>query len=318
MQYKGVCHEWKEIEYIIKIAEEKNITKAAEKLYLTPSALAQQLLRTEEELGPRLFVRSKTGCIPTEAGNLYLEAAREILRKKQDTYRKIQDMEGIRQGNLSIGFPPEHGSDMFIHVYPEFHRRYPDIKLRIHEISVRKQQQQIRQGGLDLGFMTLTNDQKTKDSYLTLGTEELLAAVPESCQVGSRNQKPGNGVLDELDLVCLKDQPFAVPYKESTLYDWPESFFRQAGFSPECLFETSRISTILNMIGAGLCCGLLPDYYYKPDAKGIQYYSLPQHPVWELAACYRRNGYLTRPMKDFIELARAYWDGVNNRYKGSL
>ncbi len=300
----------KEIEYIIKIAEENNITKAAEKLYLTPSALAQQLLRTEEELGARLFIRSKTGCVPTEAGILYLESAREILRKKQDTYRRIQDMEGIRQGNLSIGFPPEHGSEMFIHVYPKFHRLYPDIKLQIHEISVRKQQRQIRQGELDLGFMTLTDYQKTNDSYITLGSEELLVAVPENYQICSWDKKPGNSGLAELNLACLRDQTFAVPYKESTLYDWTESFFQQAGFSPERLFETSRISTILNMVGAGLCCGLLPDYYYQPDAKGITYYCLPKHPVWELAACYRRNGYLTRPMKDFIELAKAYWEGA--------
>ena len=62
------------IEHIIKIAEEKSITKAAEKLYLTQSALNQQLLKLERELGIPLFRRAKTEMIPTRAGEIYLKA----------------------------------------------------------------------------------------------------------------------------------------------------------------------------------------------------------------------------------------------------
>ena len=64
------------IEHIIKIAEEKSITKAAEKLYLTQSALNQQLLKLERELGIPLFRRAKTEMIPTQAGEIYLKGAR--------------------------------------------------------------------------------------------------------------------------------------------------------------------------------------------------------------------------------------------------
>ena len=68
----------KQIEYILKIAEEGNITHAAEKLFLTQPALNQQLLRLEKELGTRLFVRSRTDWRPTEAGMVYLENARKM------------------------------------------------------------------------------------------------------------------------------------------------------------------------------------------------------------------------------------------------
>ncbi len=56
----------KQIEYILKIAEENNITKAADKLYITQSALNQQLLKLEKELGTPLFHRSRTNWRPTE------------------------------------------------------------------------------------------------------------------------------------------------------------------------------------------------------------------------------------------------------------
>ena len=82
----------KEIEYIVKIAEERNVTRAAKKLFLTPSALNQQLLHLEREIGTPLFFRSRTGWSPTEAGEVYLSAAREMLRLKRETYHRLQDI----------------------------------------------------------------------------------------------------------------------------------------------------------------------------------------------------------------------------------
>lgn len=70
----------KQLEYIIKIAEENNITRAAEKLYITQSALNQQLLRLERELGTPLFYRSRTNWHPTEAGQVYVENAKKYCR----------------------------------------------------------------------------------------------------------------------------------------------------------------------------------------------------------------------------------------------
>ena len=88
----------KQIEYILKIAEENNITKAAEKLFLTQSALNQQLLKLEKELGTPLFHRSRTNWRPTKAGEVYLQNARQILRLKKDTYSQIRDIANTKLG----------------------------------------------------------------------------------------------------------------------------------------------------------------------------------------------------------------------------
>lgn len=96
----------KQIEYIVKIDDEHSITRAAEKLFVTQSALNQQLLRLEKELGAPLFHRSKVDMRPTEIGQVYLDNAREILRIKQRTYNLINDMTDAKKGRLSIGFTP--------------------------------------------------------------------------------------------------------------------------------------------------------------------------------------------------------------------
>ena len=73
----------RQIEYILQIAEENNITKAAEKLFITQSALNQQLLKLERELGTPLFQRTKNKWCLTDAGRIYVEGARKMMQIKK-------------------------------------------------------------------------------------------------------------------------------------------------------------------------------------------------------------------------------------------
>ncbi|MDO5550185.1 MAG: LysR family transcriptional regulator, partial [Lachnospiraceae bacterium] len=73
----------RQIENIVAIEQEQSISKAAEKLFLTQSALNQQLLKLEKELGVRLFERRKHSMIPTFAGRIYLSTAHQMLDMKQ-------------------------------------------------------------------------------------------------------------------------------------------------------------------------------------------------------------------------------------------
>ncbi|MBM7653481.1 LysR family transcriptional regulator [Neobacillus cucumis] len=114
--------ELKQLEYMIKIAEEKNITKAAEKLFITQSALNQQLLRLEKELGTQLFFRSRSNWHLTRAGEIYIENAKKMVRIKKDTYNQINDLIEIKKGLLRIGLTPERGPEMFAAIYPIFYK----------------------------------------------------------------------------------------------------------------------------------------------------------------------------------------------------
>ena len=297
----------KEIEYIVKIAEERNVTKAAQKLFLTPSALNQQLLRIEHEIGTPLFVRSRKGFELTEAGEIYLSAAREMLRLKQETYHKLQDISQTHKGSLSIGLPPDRGAILFSYIYPEFHREYPDIKIHIYEINVRSQQEMIARGELDLGFMTLTENQKTNDEYLTLASEELLLVLPDIHPACQEAVEAASSDFPELELSLLKEEPFALIHKTSTLRTLVDSTFEQAGFLPDVLFETSRFSTMLTMAADRICCGLVPEFFYQSDRKGLSFFSLPTHPTLNQVVCYKKNSYLSKPAQYFIKLACDYF-----------
>ena len=78
--------------YVAEVSKCRSMSKAAKKLFISQSALNQQLLRLERDLGIPLFHRVKQGMIPTYAGEIYLETARKMLMMKEDTYRILQEI----------------------------------------------------------------------------------------------------------------------------------------------------------------------------------------------------------------------------------
>ena len=292
----------KQIEYIVKIDDEHSITRAAEKLFVTQSALNQQLLRLEKELGAPLFHRSKVDMRPTEIGQVYLDNAREILRIKQRTYNLINDMTDAKKGRLSIGFTPGRGSEMFTHVYPSFHQAYPNVIVEPHELSVHRQQQMISQGNLDIGFQTLSERQRTDSEYIKLGEEEIFLLVPSIHPAAEQlaATQTASAPFPIANLTLFQYEPFVLMYKESTIRAITDEIFRKYGFTPNVLFETASNNTVLSMIEANLCCGVVPEYYVRRLPKGISCFAFPTHPSWDIVANYRKNGYLSEAAKYFI------------------
>ncbi|SCP98900.1 LysR family transcriptional regulator [Anaerobium acetethylicum] len=300
--------ELKQLEYIVKIAEENNITHASEKLYITQSALNQQLLKLEKELGTELFHRSRTNWHPTEAGEIYLETAREILALKKNAYNRIFDLTNRKKGYLSIGFTPNRGSTMFSAIYPNFHKKYPAIVIEPKELSVSQQLELIERHALDIGFLTLPEKQRKPTlSYKLICREEIYLATPSSMDFTSCTSRIPGYDFPVLPLKYLSEQSFVLMYKESTILSVINDLFRNAGFKPTTLFETSSTNTILSMIRAGLCCGLIPAHYVDKTDSNISFYSLPERPGWEIVSCYSKTAYTSQAAEDFISLASKYW-----------
>ena len=295
--------------HVVLLFDFYSIPRAAEKLVITLSALNLQLLRLEKELGVPLFFRSKTDMQPTPAGEVYLKYAREILCLKKQAYNMIGDMANTHRGHLSIGFTPGRGIEMFTQVYPTFHCSFPQVVVEPWELSVHKQQQMIARGDLDIGFQTLSKKQRTGDASTARCEEEIVLAIPTIHPV-SRFAAPKGEPFAVLDPSLLQHEPFVLMYKESTIRATVDEIFRASGFVPNVLFETSNNNTIISMIQARLCCGVVPYYYVKDDPDGITCFSFPSRPTWDVVASYRKDAYLNNSAKYFIELAGNYWNGA--------
>lgn len=294
------------IEHILKIAEEKSITKAAEKLYLTQSALNQQLLHLEHELGTPLFKRSKTNWGPTRAGEIYLEGAREMLRVKQNTYSQISDLTHGYTGTIRVGMTPVRGPDMFIHVYPAFHEQYPNLVVVPYELNVFQMQKLVTAGDLDLGFMTLFESQRDDNEYQNLYEEEILIAVPEAWNLEGAVMEAGKR-RPRLPILALKDRPMILLRKQTTMRPVLDRLFRARQVVPQILFDTANPATILEMVRAGICCGIVAESTAQGFEQGIRYYSFEKPLRWNVAVSYPKGAFLNQAENLFIQQAREYW-----------
>lgn len=305
----------RQIEYILKIAEENNITHAAAKLFITQSALNQQLIKLENEIGTPLFHRSRSNWHLTEAGEIYIKNAREMMRLKRETYQTIHDLSDGKCGHLSVGFTAGRGINMFTEVYATFHRAYPNVIIEPAEGIVRNLQKRVSQGDLDIAFLTLMEKDKTEDIYEPIYEEEIYLVIPSGHPFANIRPQKGERFAT-LDIRTLQYEPFVLMDRHSTMSTLLDKIFSDAGFSPQVLFETGNNHTILSMIKASMCCGLLP-YYYVKDLDPAHYASfhLPSRPSWEFCASYKKGRYLSRPARSFIDLMSDQWGDQDSSVK---
>ena len=292
-------------EDIVCIAEEKSITRAAEKRAVTQSALNQQLQKLEEELGTPLFIRARGNWQPTEAGQAYLAAARQMLLLRKDAYARIADCAEKNSRHLSVGLIPERGVDMFTAVYPAFHRASPDVKVEPVECSVTAMQRMIAAGQLDLGLATLTRAQRDDSVYHELAEEEILLAVPAGHPLSAGGSADWRQARTT-ELARFAGEPFVRIYHRSTLFSLTQALFEQAGFEPQVLFSTSSNISKYRIVSLGLGCALLPATYARADGS-VLYFRLPQRPAWQVTLCSRQGAYIGRAEQCYIGLCRDYW-----------
>lgn len=296
----------RQIAYIVKIAEEGSITKAAAQLYISQSGLNQQLLKLEKELGVPLFHRSKYELRPTQAGEIYLAYGRHMLEEKREAYARIHDIAKNNTGSLRIGLTPERGTTMLLHIYADFHAQFPDITIEPEEIHVKKQLSMLMQDYLDIGFVTLTDQDKPPGmQFVHIKTEPILLGIPRTHPLAQRARAP-YGPYADIDLSLFAQERFILMFKGSTLRGVIDPLFDQAGFSPDILFETASNRTLYTMVKKSMGCTIIPETYAL-EQEDIAYFHLPQKPVWELAIAYRKGHYLSEPAKAFIRLAKNYW-----------
>jgi len=120
-----------ELEIIKTLAEEGNMRKAAEKLFLSQPALSQRLQSIEKEWETLLFIRSQKGLEPTPAGEIVIDYAKEAIIKYEKTFEVLASMENKVHGTLKIACASIIGQTWLPQVLKEYVERYPDAQISL-------------------------------------------------------------------------------------------------------------------------------------------------------------------------------------------
>lgn len=294
----------RQIEYIITIEQEQSISKAATKLYITQSALNQQLLKLEKELGTPLFERKKHTMIPTYAGRIYLETAHKMIELKESTYKVIHDISNENNGEIRVAFTPEKGALMFTDVYPVFHARYPDIRFRIQEARVMGMEKLVLNKEVSFAISTtapgLTDPQLR---YTDLVTEKIYLIVPTSNPLSALAGSKSWENPQPIDLKHFEDYPFVLPSRETRLRQLVDRMQKANNMHIQPLFETSSTGTVIRMVENQLCNGFVPQSYVVPNESLVYFLPQPEE-YWNRSIITLPDTYLTKAEQYFIELVK--------------
>lgn len=168
--------EMKELVYLVTLAEEESISRAAERLYMAQSSLSQFLHQFEAELGTKLFVRTSKGITPTYSGKCFIEHAGEILRDYQKAKNELWDNENLAAGKVVLGISSFRGRRMLPKVLKQFQEIYPNVKVQVVEAHSMRLEELLLDGKLDIAIIAMPVS-KIKNSVEILKKDEILLAV---------------------------------------------------------------------------------------------------------------------------------------------
>jgi len=165
-----------QLEYVVAVDTYRHFATAAEHCFVTQPTLSMQVQKLEEELGVKLFDRSKQPVVPTEIGKEIIEQSRRILSEKNVINELVQTKKGILTGELRIGIIPTLAPYLLPLFIQNFYKKYPHIKLVVQELMTEYIVSRLREGRIDVGIL-VTPLQENGIKEHVLFYEELLAYV---------------------------------------------------------------------------------------------------------------------------------------------
>lgn len=143
----------KELNYVVTVANEGSISRAAEKLFMSQSSLSQAIRVLEQDLGTSVFVRTTRGVRPTAAGDAFIFHAKQILQQYRAACSEAADIENLNGGTVIFGISTYRGTYLLPPVLKRFRALYPKVHVEICEMDSIDLEDQLLEGLLDLALI---------------------------------------------------------------------------------------------------------------------------------------------------------------------
>lgn len=152
--------------YVLEIASRGSVSQAAQKLYLSQSALSQQLRRLEEELGYPLFARTANGLQLTAEGSRFCEQARPVAEKWYEFCKAVQKQPSAEPLRLRLGIGSRVYSNNLFPKIAEYFKARPEIEVTFVTEAGRDMVDSLRKGELDLALDRLSTEEQAEEGKL--------------------------------------------------------------------------------------------------------------------------------------------------------
>ncbi|MFF2774185.1 LysR family transcriptional regulator [Streptomyces sp. NPDC058052] len=206
----------RQLEYFVAVAEERNFTRAAERVHISQSGVSAQIRRLEHELGAELFDRSARTVTLTAAGEAALAHARAALASAGAVGRAVDEVTGLVRGRLTVGMVVGCTVTPLFEALAAFHAAHPGVEVLLQEDNSDRLVDGVRSGTVDLALIGAAAATPDGLDALTVISERLVAAVPPGHPLAGRESlalgdltahpivcmPPGTGLRAVLDRAC--------------------------------------------------------------------------------------------------------------------
>lgn len=278
----------------VTVADHASFSNAADQLHLTQPAVSKRIALLENQVGVRLFDRIGRTVNLTEAGRELLPRARDILRNVDDTQRAITNLSGSISGSLSLATSHHIGLWRLPAVLKEYSRRYPDVSLDLHFMDSEVAYDQIVQGNLELGIITLAPGQHERLNSINVWRDELVfMCSPDHPLAGA----------PAITLQALSAHPAILPDMSTFTGRIVKRLFDERRLSLDVNMSTNYLETIKMLVSIGLGWSVLPQTMLDEttvclDIPGVEIYR-------ELGVIHHTQRTLSNAGKAFMDLIGA-------------
>lgn len=260
-----------QIRCFCEVAEAGTLARAAERLFIAPTAVSMQIAQLEDKLGGELFDRSVKPMALTSLGRFFLPRARELVAMTQGLEQATRDVATGKRGWLAIGFVRSLIYSVVPAAVQAFRREHPDVKIDLVELLSEDQPAQLRNDRIQIGLSRLNGPQgPPADLEHTLLFEDpFVAAVPITHPLAER-QTATLAALDELSFINYPKDP------KSGYAAHVQSVLRESGAQLRIGHEAIEIHTALGLVAAGLGFAVVGASVARRGPNDVKFLPLPE------------------------------------------
>lgn len=199
-----------QLEYVLAVNQHRHFGEAARQCHVTQPTLSTMIQKLEEELGVRIFDRSKKPVIPTEEGRKVIEQAREVILQSRRLLELSSELRGELRGTLELGIIPTVAPFLLPAFLPSFLERYPDIHLHISELTTEEIIRRLKHHQLDAAILATPLNDPALHEYPLYDEEFVVYASSNQPLLQKQFVVPEDMQLQQLWLLeeghCLRTQ----------------------------------------------------------------------------------------------------------------
>jgi LysR family transcriptional regulator, nitrogen assimilation regulatory protein len=251
----------------MQIVEAKSFGKAAMVLRLAQPALSHQVRKLEDELGVQLLIRHSGGVVPTEAGEVFLEHAKGILRQIEQARQETTDRSQVISGKVAVGMAGPVCLAFGARIVREMLQAFPNVSFNLVEGRSVQLEEWLLNGNLDLAVLYEAAASKQLVHEL-ITTEEVVLLGANDAPLPARLKR----------IEDLSKYPIIMPTRPNTIRKLIDRVASEHGIALTSVIELNSYNTMMHLVAEGVGYSLLPELSVREAANAgrLKLCRLPQ------------------------------------------